>query len=252
MAEDNSFLDKFTSKQSSVMGIIITLLALGTVGFLYTLKGGSLSLGSTGGSAGSDRVVRAPTTPPPSPPRGGGVGDIRPVDVKKDHIRGDKNAPITVIEYSDFECPFCKRFHATMNQLLADNKDVRWVYRQFPLDSLHSKARKEAEATECAGEQGKFWEMADKIFEVTPSNDGLDLAKLPDYAKQVGVKDINKFQKCLDSGKFASHVAEDLADATTAGGTGTPYSVVLVGDQKIPVSGAVPLSQLQSIIDSVR
>jgi len=101
---------------------------------------------------------------------------VRSIDPKKEPIVGNANAKISLIEYSDFECPFCKRFHATMQQVMAANGDnVRWVYRHFPLDSLHQKARTEALASECAGEQGKFWEFTNSVFEVTPSNDGMDI-----------------------------------------------------------------------------
>lgn len=128
---------------------------------------------------------------------------------------------------------------------------VRWVYRHFPLRSLHQKATKEAEATECAGEQGKFWEYLDKLFEVTPSNDGLDAAQLPILAEQVGISR-QKFETCLNSGKYAAHVSDDEKDATNAGARGTPYTVILTKDgKKIPVSGAVPYEQLKSIVDSL-
>ena len=98
-----------------------------------------------------------------------------------DHIRGNPNAKVKVIEFSDPECPFCKRFHDTMNQIIDEygkSGQVAWVYRHFPLDAIHSKARKESEALECANEQGggaNFWAYLDRLFEVTPSNDGLDL-----------------------------------------------------------------------------
>jgi protein-disulfide isomerase len=102
---------------------------------------------------------------------------VRAVDAKNEYVRGNASAKVTLIEYSDFECPFCKRFHATMQQVLAaEGNNVRWVYRQFPLDSLHSKARTEALASECAGEQGKFWEFVDSLFKVTPSNNGMDIS----------------------------------------------------------------------------
>lgn len=104
---------------------------------------------------------------------------MRPIDAT-DHIFGNPNAQVFVIEYSDPECPFCKNFHATMETVMkqyGDDGKVAWVYRHFPLDSLHSKARKESEAFECAGELGgnaKFWEYANKLFEITPSNNQLD------------------------------------------------------------------------------
>lgn len=101
---------------------------------------------------------------------------IRPADTKTENVRGNQNAKITVVEYSDFECPFCQRFHQTMEQVMAKyGGDIKWVYRHFPLDGLHQQARFEANAAECAHEQGKFWEFTDGVFKVTPSNDGMDI-----------------------------------------------------------------------------
>lgn len=110
-----------------------------------------------------------------------------------DHVLGNPNALVTIIEFSDTECPFCKKFHETMRKIIDEyGKDgkVKWVYRHFPLDQIHSKSRKEAEATECATEQGgneKFWEFINKIYEITPSNNGLDPAELPKIAKSIGL-----------------------------------------------------------------
>ena len=118
----------------------------------------------------------------PRPPAGGGPGDTQAREAKSgsainvkpvtsaDHILGNPQAPVKVIEFSDLECPFCKRFHPTMKQIIEEyGKDSRvaWVYRHFPLDSLHSRARKEAEASECAAELGgneKFWAYIDPLF----------------------------------------------------------------------------------------
>ena len=171
-----------------------------------------------------------------------------------DWVRGKKDAKISLIEFSDLECPFCKQFHATMQELIAQYPDdINWVYRHFPLTSLHTKAPKEAEAAECAGELGGndgFWQYLDKVFAVTPSNDGLDLAQLPELAVQAGL-DKNKFTACLTAGKYANKVADQYNQAVAAGGQGTPYTIILYQDKKIPVSGAVPASQLKSIIDSL-
>lgn len=101
---------------------------------------------------------------------------LRPADPKTESVRGNQNAKITIVEYSDFECPFCKRFHQTMEQVMAKyGNDIKWVYRHFPLDGLHQQARPEALMAECAHEQGKFWEFTDGVFKVTPSNDGMDI-----------------------------------------------------------------------------
>ncbi|MBI5005378.1 MAG: DsbA family protein [Candidatus Lloydbacteria bacterium] len=172
-----------------------------------------------------------------------------------DHLLGSPSASVTIIEFSDFECPFCKQFHQTMKQIVDTyGKDgrVAWVYRHFPLDGLHSKARKESEASECAAEQGgntAFWNYADGIFAVTPSNNGLDLNQLPIIAKNIGL-DVKAFQTCLDSGKFASRVADNLADAIGSGGTGTPYSIIVTPKGGVfPFSGALPFEQVKSLIE---
>lgn len=186
------------------------------------------------------------------------AGAIRPVSAE-DHIRGNPDAPVKVIEFSDFECPFCKRFHQTMALLMdeyADEDDVVWVYRHFPLDSLHSKARKEAQAAECANDLGgndAFWAFADRIFEVTPSNDGLDLTMLPKIADEIGL-DQAKFEACLQGdargGKHAAHIEEDYQDAIASGGSGTPYTVVVgPSGQTYPINGAQPQAAVKSIVD---
>lgn len=174
----------------------------------------------------------------------------------QDHVRGDRKARIALIEYSDLECPFCKRFHSTAQQVVDEyDGKVMWVYRHFPLDNLHPKADKEAEAAECAGEIGstdKFWAMVDKIFEVTPSNNGLNLDDLPKLAKEIGV-DQNKFQECLSSAKFAGHVEDDYQSGIRAGVTGTPGNILLdikSGKTRI-IPGAVPFEQLKQAIDGM-
>lgn len=183
-----------------------------------------------------------------------GGGNMRKVD-GNDHIRGNPEAQIKIVEYSDLECPFCKRFHTTMIQAIEEygkSGKVAWVYRHFPLDALHSKARKEAEATECANELGgntAFWKYTDRLFEVTPSNNGLDLAQLPIIAQDVGL-DRTAFKACLDSGTFADYVANDLKDAQAAGGSGTPYSIAIATNgEKFPINGAQPYEEVKRIIE---
>ncbi len=245
-------LQSFSPKQIFLFGAVGAILVLCTIGFfillglLFSAEGISFGENDDGGTipAGTDVNGRdqAPTKI-----------TVRAVDTKSDHIRGDKNADITIVEYSDLECPFCKNFHNTMKQVLDANAgEVRWVYRHFPLDSLHSQARREAHASECASEQGKFWEFIDLVFQETKSNDGLDLTKLPDYAKRLNL-DVNQFNACVNSEKYASRIQSDETDAQTAGARGTPYSVILgPKGQTIPISGALPLSQIKSMIDSIQ
>lgn len=189
-------------------------------------------------------------------PRGNGasrvVENIKPVS-EDDHILGSINAPVKIVEFSDLECPFCKRFHTTMQQVVKEyDGKVAWVYRHFPLDNLHSKARKEAEATECAAELGgndAFWAYTDRLFEVTPSNNGLNLDDLPGIAEAIGLNR-EKFQECLDSGRYKNRIASDLADATNSGGQGTPYSIVIAANgKKSVIPGALPFESVKGIID---
>ena len=183
------------------------------------------------------------------------LDQIRPVG-EGDYIRGNPNAEVFVVEYSDTECPFCKQFHKTMKQVMEEYGDkgkVAWVYRHFPLDQLHSKARREAVALECAGELGgndKFWEYTDRLYEITPANNGLDLAQLPIIAEFVGL-DVQKFNICLASNKYDKKIQEDVDDATATGGRGTPWSIVVhKKGKKYPLSGAQPLTSVKQIIET--
>jgi len=181
------------------------------------------------------------------------TNNIKPV-TKDDHIRGSIDAPVTIVEFSDTECPFCKRFHETMRQVLNEyGGKVSWVYRHFPLDALHSKARKEAEATECAAELGgneKFWAYLDRLFEVTPSNNLLEEGELSKIAVYIGLN-TTAFQKCLESGTYKDEIQKDLDDAISSGGLGTPYSILIGPDgKKSVISGAQPLAAVKSVIDA--
>jgi protein-disulfide isomerase len=181
------------------------------------------------------------------------ANDIKPVSAE-DHIRGNPNAPVKVIEFSDLECPFCQRFHFTMQQVVEDYGDqVAWVYRHFPLVQLHSKASKEAEATECAAELGgndAFWTYLDVIFEITPANNGLDLTLLPQIASEIGLNQ-TQFETCLESERYADKVQQHLTDARNSGGTGTPYSIVIAENgRKFVISGAQPYEAVKQVIDA--
>ncbi len=182
---------------------------------------------------------------------------LRPVSKVHDHIRGDPAAPATLVEYSDFECPFCKRFHPTAKRLVDEsNGQLKWVYRHFPLDELHSKARKEAVASECAAEiggNGAFWKFADRFYELTPSNDRTDLGTvLPQIAGEIGL-DKARFAECLSSGKYDRRIAEDIENATATGGRGTPWSIIVTKSGKTyPLSGAQPYAAVKHLVDLAR
>ncbi len=182
----------------------------------------------------------------PANQQGGAITNMQPIS-SDDYVRGNRKAAIKIVEYSDLECPFCKTFHNTLKQVVnAYGGDVAWVYRNAPLDQLHPKARKEAEALECAGDLGGndvYWKYIDRLMELTPSNNGLDPAQLPKIAEYVGL-DKSKFDSCLSSGKFAEKVQSQLDNAVKSGFQGTPFSVLVVNDTPTaPVSGALPFTE---------
>jgi protein-disulfide isomerase len=165
--------------------------------------------------------------------------------IDDDSIKGDKDAPVTIVEFSDYECPFCARFYSqTYGQIDEEyikTGKVKLVYRDFPL-SFHRNAQKAAEAAECAGEQDKYYEMHDKLFE-----DGVTggVSAFKQYASDLEL-DTNDFNDCLDSGEMAGEVTKDFQDGQVVGITGTP-GFIINGQL---VSGAQPFSAFKQVIDA--
>lgn len=166
---------------------------------------------------------------------------------------GNPEAPVTVVEFSDFQCPFCRRLYIqTLPQLkekYIKTGKARFVYRDFPLTSIHGMAQKYAEAGECADEQGKFWQMHDMIFEKQEARGNgtisdFNIGDLKAWAREIGL-DGTAFDNCFDSGKYADEVQKDLNDGQTAGVTGTPGTFV---NGRL-VQGAVPYAQFEAIIE---
>jgi glutaredoxin len=143
----------------------------------------------------------------------------RPVDPTRDHVRGPVDAPLTLVEFSDFECPFCARATGVDGALLERFGDeLRYVFRHLPLDHVHPHAALAAEAAEAAGAQGRFWEMHDLLFE---HQDELELEDLVGYAGRLGL-DVELFTRELEEGAHTARVREDIADAEASGARGTP------------------------------
>ena len=242
--------DRFNFEKLTPILLFLTIVLAFTVGILWQ-KVQNLEKGSSKTTA----VVKQT-----NPPRPAAKGKLTKEQAEKlvkvsdqDHIRGLRDAKVFLIEYSDLECPYCKRFHKTAQRVVDEYEgQVAWVYRHFPLDVIHSKARTEAIAAECAGEQGGnegFWALIDKIFEVTPSNNGLNLDELPDLAEQVGL-DGKQLKQCIDSGKYKDHVEEDYQGGAKAGVTGTPANFIVNEKGEVWfVPGALPFEQLKPIID---
>lgn len=182
---------------------------------------------------------------------------VRPVAKSRDHIYGNPGARLSLIEYSDFECPYCKRFHPTARRVVeAYGGKVNWVYRHFPLAFHNPGAEKEAQASECAAELGgndAFWRYADRIYERTESNgNGFPLDGLVPLAREIGL-DEEPFTACLDSGRMAARVQEDLAEGNTIGIDGTPGNILRnnkTGAVKLMV-GALPFEAFKAEIDQM-
>ncbi len=221
------------------------------------LVAGAVFMGNAGNSiapVAENSGEAKPTQAAPQPT--GSTDNVRPV-TSEDHIKGSLDAQVKIVEYSDFECPFCKRFHDTMNQVMdeqGESGEVAWVYRQFPLDQLHpGKARAEAVASECAAELGgndAFWQFADRFMELTPSNNRTEIETvIPQIVREIGL-DETAFQTCFESGKYDDHIESDIANAIETGGRGTPWSIVIAPNGKtFPLNGAQPLEAVKQLIN---
>ena len=162
-----------------------------------------------------------------------------------DPVKGNKVAPVEIIEFSDFQCPFCGKFYSeTYNQVIdayVKTGKASLVFRDFPLSNIHPYAQKAAEASECADEQGKFWEYHNKLFE---NQEALSVDNLKQYAKDLKLNTA-KFNECLDSGAMADEVQKDLDEGSSYGVTGTPAFFI---NGRL-IAGAYPFSEFQKIIE---
>jgi len=194
-----------------------------------------------------DTVAQAPSVP---------ETDYAAPTVDDDPFIGDPDATVTLIEFTDYQCPFCSRHYTqTYGQIKTEYVDtgkIKLVVRDYPL-SFHPHAQKASEATECADDQDKFWEMHDKLFETqqTWSNAADASATFKQFAADLGLN-AGTFDSCLDSGKYTAEVAKDLADGSAAGISGTPGFWVIGPDgQEKLISGAYPFSEFKTTIDAM-
>lgn len=176
---------------------------------------------------------------------------------ERDHIFGNPDAEISLIEYTDFECPYCKNFHETAHKLIeAYEGKVNWIFRHYPLAFHNPTAQKEAEASECIAELGgndAFWKFSDRLYENTGLNGkGVDPETLLMFVDEVGVKR-DEFQTCLDSGKHADRVLEDFNQGSASGISGTPGNILLnnrTGEIRLK-PGAFPFETMKTEIDAM-
>lgn len=210
---------------------LVGILVLGAIFFVLSSK------------SPTGNVVAPPNSPPSKLPGAEAKVNIEIQD--GDYFKGDVDAPVTIFEFSDFECPFCGRFYSqTLSQIereYIDTGKVKLVYKHFPL-SFHQQSEPAAEAYECAGEQGKAWEMHDLLFE-SGVQGGVSSFKI--FAGQLGL-DQSQFDNCLDSSKYADKIKADIAQGSASGIRGTPGFFI---NGKL-VSGAQPFSAFKQVIDA--
>ena len=205
------------------------------------------------------KIENLQQSPSPATPQATAQATTQPIMVSLDDdpIRGEPNAPITIVEFSDFQCPFCARFHSNtwpqLEQNYISTGKVNFVYRDFPIQSIHPNAIPAALASECADEQGKFWEYHDKLFENQRGWQGLDfqtgVSTFKEYAQELDLN-MEEFNSCLDSEKYAQEINKDYQDGREYGVTGTPG--FFIGNEKIgftKITGAQPYSVFQRLID---
>ena len=259
--EDFEFIeDKKPDKQISVNKSTFNqlIMAIIAISVVSAFLGGYVIGGET--VEPKEIIVRETiqnSQPQPTSQQQFGPQIIRNISLDDDPMKGNPDAPITIVEFSDFQCPFCAKFHETTLPQLEQNYiqtgKVNFVYRDFPIQGIHPNAAPAALASECADDQGKFWEMHDMIFEGQqvwkdlPISQSVALYK--QYASELGL-DSSEFDSCLDSGKHLEEIQNDLNDGRMYGVSGTPG--FFVGNEDIgftPISGAQPYSTFQRVID---
>jgi len=275
MSEDNSIdTNEFQSPNNEESKITVTkssynkmlkgiVVAIAIATFL-----GGYAVGTLGGtdSLSADEIkdiiseieANAPVPQPAQAPSQPSTPSVIQVSIDDDPFKGNPDAPVTVVEFSDFQCPFCSRFYTqtlpALQENYIDTGKIKLVYRDFPLDNLHPNARPAHIAAECADEQGKFWEYHDILFE----NQGqwnrlssVDLsAQLNQYATSMELESAS-FDSCLSSKSMADEVNADYLQAAQYGASGTP--TFFIGNEKdgfIKLVGAQPYAAFQAAIDA--
>lgn len=211
--------------------------------------GGGLYFG--GGAGGGTVTPPAAVAPQPVD----NTNKVTPV-VAEDHTKGNPDASIKIVEFSDFDCPFCARFHDTMNEIIAKDGDVVWAYRHFPIEQLHPQAAAVSMASECVAELGgndAFWKFTDSYYEARGSGDAtIHNELIPRLVATTGV-DEQTFIACYESGRHNDAIQTDMNNAVETGGRGTPWSILIGPSGKTyPINGAIPQSAIEQLIKVAR
>ena len=187
--------------------------------------------------SGSVAAVQPTETPVP----------IQTIDTGDSPAWGPADAKVTIVEYSDFQCPYCEQFHQATYTLLKQNygDQVRFVYKHFPLTSIHPEAYPAALASECAREQDKFWEFHDLVYQ---NQDILSATQYTAFAKQAGVADMDKFQECVTTAKYKDRVQADYSSGVEHFVSGTPTFYI----NGLQIPGAIGYEQIAAIIEQVK
>lgn len=248
----NNVPPKFTFLFGLVIGIAAFSL-FGYVSLLSRVSGSETTSTTNKATATADAGSVAGDTD--TQDQGQAAVDVKPLS-DEDYIRGNADAAVTIIEYSDLECPYCKTFHNTVEQVMQKYpNDVKWVSRHYPL-SFHANAQKEAEAAECIAAQGgaqAYWDFIDTVFERTTSNGtGFALESLAPLATELGYN-ASKLQDCLDAGTYSTKIQNDLTEGTAAGVSGTPTSFILDADGNVvqTIPGALSFTQVDQAISGI-
>jgi protein-disulfide isomerase len=251
------------------MAILIAAIIIGgAVVWTFRPSAAGGQNGNGGSGAGSSNAANAATAAADAAAVVNGTANpnLKPVSAA-DHILGNPNAPVKIVEFSDPSCPYCKMFNPTMWQIMNDygsGGQVAWVYRSFPLNKpdangniLHPNAGHEAQALECAATLGgndTFWAYEKELYTVTPSvtpqtPKGLDQNQLPVIAKDVGLN-VAAFNTCLASGQEAATVEAQYQDGLAAGVAGTPFSFIITpSGTLIPLPGVEPYATIKNAIE---
>jgi len=240
-------MDSIPPKTIFIGGLVSALLVFCTIGFFILL---GMRLGGGGGdyypvAQGGDAAPAAPAQPSDQPPVG------KPAAVTSDdHVAGARDGKITLIEYSDFQCPFCQRFHPTAEKLVNDYKGkVKWVFRNFPLEQIHPQATPAAVAAECVASlkgNDAYWKYANLLFD---NQSSLGEATFSNLAVKVGASK-GAFDSCMKSNKFLAKVKAQQAEGERIGVQGTPATFVIAADGSVELmGGALPYEQAKAYID---